>query len=234
MAVRPRKASTAKIPMKYTLILVCLLLAACNLSGAPQPIAAGPTAYIDPSYPTMESAPVTLMQTTSGIEVRADRAWRDGKQVNVDVCFTLLDASDWTVASASLQYPGGSIIDFGSTMLSIQEPVEGQSGLRCDTLSFLNVPPDADLSSVAVTIDAIAAQPRAEDYCMIYMPKIQQDLSERGIAITLNCADVNGVQTMQIAGKPDTMSQEEAEQEVYSDKYFTKPGPWSFIFNLGQ
>jgi hypothetical protein len=220
--------------MKHILILACLLLSACNLSGAPpQQVSTGPTAYIDPSYPTMESAPVTLMQTTSGIEVRADRAWRDGKQVNVDVCFTLLDASDWIVSSASLQYPGGSLIDFGSTMLSIQEPVEGQSGLRCDTLSFLNVPPDADLSSVIVTIDAIAAQPRAEDYCMIYVPKIQQDLTERGIAITLNCVDVNGVQTMQIA-KPDTMSQEEADQEVYSDKYFTKPGPWSFTFNLGQ
>jgi hypothetical protein len=182
----------------------------------------------------MESAPVTLMQTSSGIEVRADRAWRDGKQVNVDVCFTLLDASDWTVSSASLQYPGGSIIDFGSTMLSIQEPVEGKSGVRCDNLFFLNVPPDADLSNVVITIDAIAAQPRAEDYCTIYMPKIQQDLTERGIAIMLDCPVINDVQTMQIVSKPDTMSQEEAEQEVYSDKYFTVPGPWSFTFNLGQ
>lgn len=221
--------------MKHMLIFLCLLLTACNLSGAPpQPVATGPTAYIDPSYPTMESAPVTLMQTSSGIEVRADRAWRDGKQVNVDVCFTLLDASDWTVSSASLQYPGGSIIDFGSTMLSIQEPVEGKSGVRCDNLFFLNVPPDADLSNVVITIDAIAAQPRAEDYCTIYMPKIQQDLTERGIAITLDCPVVNDVQTMQIVSKPDTMSQEEAEQEVYSDRYFTVPGPWSFTFNLGQ
>ena len=76
-----------------------------------------------------------------------------------------------------------------STMLSIQEPVEGQSGQRCDTLSFLNVPPDADLSNVTMTVDAIAAPPRAEEYCTIYMPKIQQALNERGIAITLDCAD---------------------------------------------
>jgi len=182
----------------------------------------------------MESAPVTLMQTTSGIEVRADRAWRDGKQVNVDMCFTLLDASDWTVSSASLQYPGGSNLDFGSTMVSLQEPTEGQSGKRCDTLSFINIPPDADLSSVTVTVDAIAAQPRAEDYCTIYMPKIQQSMTERELAITLGCSDINGVQTMQILGKPDTMSQEEAEQIVYSDEFYTVKGPWSFTFNLGQ
>lgn len=220
--------------MKRLLILACLLLAACTPSVAPQPIQAGPTAYIDPSYPTMESAPQTLMQTSSGIQVRADRAWRDGKQVNVDVCFSLLDASDWSIWSASLQYPGASISDFGSTMLSLQEPTEGQSGQRCDTLSFLNVPPDADLSNTVVIVDAIAAQPRAEDYCTIYMPKIQQALSDRGIAITLNCSDINGVQTMQIASKPDTMSQEEAEQIVFSDEFYTVKGPWSFTFNLGQ
>src|SRR5215217_2719791 len=147
--------------MKRLLILACLLLAACAPSVAPQPIQAGPTAYIDPSYPTVESAPQTLKQSSSGIEVRADRAWRDGKQVNVDVCFTLLDASDWSIWGANLQYADQSIFDFGSTMVSLQEPVEGQSGIRCDTLSFLNVPPDADLSNVTVTIDAIAAPPRA-------------------------------------------------------------------------
>ena len=218
---------------KRILIFVCLLLAACAPSIAPQ-IDAGPTAQIDPSYPTLESAPVTLLQTSSGIEVSAKRAWRDGKQVNVEVCFTLLDASDWSIWSASLQYPGASIIDFGSTLLSLQEPVEGQSGLRCDTLSFLDVPPDADLSSVTVTVDSIAAQPHAEDYCTIYMPKIQQTLTERGLAITLVCTDINGVQTMQISGKPDTMSQEEAEQIVYSDEFYSVKGPWSFTFNLGQ
>lgn len=220
--------------MKRILVLACLFLAACNLSAPTQPVNVGPTAYIDPSYPTMESEPVTLMQTSGGIQVRADRAWRDGKQVNVDICFTLLDASDWSIWNASLQYPGGSILDFGSTMLSVQEPTAGQSGQRCDTLSFLNVPPDADLSNVTIIVDAIAAQPRAEDYCTIYMPKIQQALEERGVGITLNCTDVNGVQTMQIASKPDTMTQEEAEQLVYSDEFYTVKGPWSFTFNLGQ
>src|SRR6266498_4355086 len=220
--------------MKRSILLLTLLLVACSPFVSQPPVPSGPTAYIDPSYPTMQAAPAVKSILSSGIEVSADRAWRDGKQVNVNVCFTLLDASDWSIWGASLQYPGTSILDFGSTMLSLQEPVEGKSGLRCDTLSFLNVPPDADLSSMIVTIDAIAAQPRAEDYCTIYLPTIQQALSERGIAITLNCTDVNGVQTMQIASKPDTMSQEEAEQLVYSDEFYTVKGPWSFTFNLGQ
>jgi hypothetical protein len=98
----------------------------------------------------------------------------------------------------------------------------------------VDVPPDADLSNVAVVIDAIAALPQPEDYCSIYMPKIQQALTERGVAITLACSDVNGVQTMQITGKPETMTQEQAEQIVFSDEFYSVKGPWSFTFNLGQ
>lgn len=218
--------------MKRIFILLTILLSACLPLTAPQDTL--PTAYIDPSYPTVESAPAVISQLTSGIEVRADKAWRDGKQVNANVCFTLLDASDWSVWGATLQYAGAATTDFSSTMLSLQEPVEGQSGLRCDTLSFLNIPPDADLTTVTVTVDAIAAPPRAEDYCSIYMPKIQQTLNDRAIAITLGCVDAGGVQVMQILSKPDTMSQEEAEQLVYSDEFYTVKGPWSFTFNLGQ
>ena len=218
--------------MKYRFILLTILLSACAPVTAPQDSV--PTAYIDSSYPTVQSAPITNIQTTSGIEVRADKAWRDGKQVNADVCFTLLDGSDWSVSGATLQYAGAAMTDFSSTMLSLQEPVEGQSGLRCDTLSFLNIPPDADLTTVTVTVDAIAAPPRAEDYCSIYMPKIQQALNDRAIAIVLGCVDSNGAQVMQILSRPDTMSQEEAEQLVYSDEFYTVKGPWAFTFNLGQ
>ena len=218
--------------MKRIFILLTILLSACLPLTAPQDTL--PTAYIDPSYPTVESAPAVISQLTSGIEVRADKAWRDGKQVNANVCFTLLDGSDWSVWGATLQYAGAATTDFSSTMLSLQEPVEGQSGLRCDTLSFINIPPDADLTTVTITVDAIAAPPRAEDYCSIYMSKIQQSLNDRAIAIVLGCVDSGGVQIMQILSRPDTMSQEEAEQIVYSDEFYTVKGPWAFTFNLGQ
>ena len=220
--------------MKRPIILLALLLSACNLAPAPNVQPALPTAYIDPSYPTLEAQAVAPVQSSSGIVVQVNRAWRDGKEVHAEVCYTLLDNSDWSIWSASLQYTGGSTVDFGSTMLSLQESVEGQSGMRCDDLSFFNIPPDADLTTAIVTIDAVAAPPRAEEYCSIYMPKIQQTLNERGIAIQLGCVDSGGVQTMQIVGRPDTMSQEEAEQIVFSDEFYTIKGPWSFAFNLGQ
>src|SRR5829696_3076236 len=109
--------------MKRTILLLTLLLVACAPFAPPQLEPALPTAYLDPSYPTMESQAVTLSQLSNGIEVRADRAWRDGKQVNVDICFTLLNGSDWSVSEASLQYADQSMSDFASTLLSLQEPV---------------------------------------------------------------------------------------------------------------
>jgi hypothetical protein len=163
-----------------------------------------------------------------------ERAWQEGKQVYADVCFTLPDASDWNIWKASLKYADVVLEDYGTTLLSFQEPTgDGQSGQRCDTLEFY-VPPDANLSTVTVSIEAIASSHRQEDYCTIYMPKIQQTFAERGIAIALDCVEVDGVMTMQIVSKPETMSQEEAEQLVYSDEFFSITGPWEFTFNLSQ
>jgi len=220
--------------MKKNFVLLVLFLSACNLAPLSGAQPALPTAYIDPSYPTLEAQAVAPVQATSGIVIQVNRAWRDGKEVHAEVCYTLLDTSDWSIWGASLQYVDGSVIDFGATMLSLQDAVEGQSGVRCDDLSFFNIPPDADLTNAIVTIEALAAPPRAEEYCSIYMPKIQQTLNERGTAIQLACVDSGGVQTMQIVSKPDTMSQEEAEQIVYSDEFYSVKGPWSFAFNLGQ
>lgn len=221
--------------MKKMILVCALFISACSALQPPQDFVQPlPTAFIDQSYPTLESAPAAAIQSSSGINVTAMRAWRDGKDVNAEVCFTMIDGSDWSIWGASLQYGETVVFDFASTMLSLQEPVEGQSGLRCDMLSFFNIPPDADLSGVTITVDAIAASPRPEDYCTIYMPKIQQTLNDRGTGIVLGCVDSNGLQVMQIVGKPDTMSQEEAEQIVFSDEFYTIRGPWSFIFNLGQ
>ena len=172
--------------MKRFFLLLCVFISACSSLDAPQGFTQPlPTALIADSYPTVESAPAAPVQSSSGINVSVSRAWRDGKDVNAEVCFTLIGPADWSIWSASLQYGETVVFDFASTMLSLQPPVEGQSGLRCDMLSFFNVPPDADLSSVTITVDAIGASPRPEDYCNIYMPKIQQTLDSRGAGIVL-------------------------------------------------
>ena len=218
-----------KVHMKKIIILAVLLLAAC----APQPQVALPgfiptaTPYIDASYPTAQASIALPDQSASGIQVRMDSAWQDGKNVNANICFTMPDASDWSVSSASLNYGGVVLQEYGTTLLSLNEAADGKPGVRCDTLTFV-VPPDADLSTAKIVVEAIGTYPSQDEYCSMYMPKIQQAMSERGIGIVLECADVNGALTMQIKSIPPEMTQEQAEQVVYSNEFYTVTGPWSF------
>ena len=222
--------------MKKLFLLLAVFITACSSKSTVvlPVILASPTAYIDAaSYPTAQVEIAAPNQVASGIDVRMERASVDGKNVNADVCFTLPDTSDWGISSASLTYGGVLVREYGTTLVSLQEPADGVPGQRCDTLTFV-VPPDADLSNTTIMIDALATTPREGEYCSAYMPKIQQAMLDRGIGITLDCVDVNGVQTMQITGFPPEMTQAQAEEIVYSPEFYSVKGPWSFSFNLAQ
>jgi len=221
-------------------VIGMLALAACG-PAAPLPAIlptflpgqAQPTAEINQAYPTQQAQQSNASQTVSGFSVNLQRAWRDGKQVYADTCFTLPDASDWTIWDAHLEYGGQTISEFSSSMVSKTDAGAGQPGQRCDLLGFY-VPPDADLSAASLTIESLGAYPSQDEYCTLYMPKIQQALKERGFDITLDCTDTNGSMAMQIASKPAAMSTEEAEQLVYSDEFYTVKGPWSFPVTFSQ
>lgn len=185
------------------------------------------------AYPTAQAAEANTSQTVSGFSLNLVRAWRDGKQVNAELCFTLPDSSDWTVWAAHYEYGGTSVSEFSSELLSKEEGAAGQPAQRCDKLSFY-VPPDADLSTSTLTVESVGAYPGADEYCSLYMPKIQQTLNDRGVGITLDCQTTDGSSSMQILSKPEGMSQEEAEQLVYSDEFYTVRGPWIFPVSIGQ
>jgi len=223
--------------MKRLIILLSLILAACvpaaTQSAVLPEFLAQSTAYIDPSYPTAQVAIQSPNQSANGIDVRVERVWMDGKNVSANVCFALPDRSDWSIWAASLHYAGNVLQEYGTTLVSIQEPADGKTGLRCDMITFV-VAPDADLTDASIVIDSIGATPREGEYCSAYMPKIQQSMLERGIGIVLDCVEVNGALTMQIVSIPPEMSQEQAEQIVFSDEFYTVKGPWSFEFNLAQ
>lgn len=222
---------------KFILLSLVFITACASFSQEPAVVLpqflATATPYIDPSYPNAQVELAAPNQVASGIEIRMERVSVEGKSVNADVCFTLPDKSDWLIWSASLNYGGVVLQEYGTTLVSLQEPAEDQTGLRCDTLTFV-VPPDADLSNAMIIIDSVAATPREGEYCSVYMPKIQQAMLQRDTGIVLDCVDVNGLLEMQIISKPPEMSQEQAEQIVYSDEFYTVKGPWSFSFNLSQ
>jgi len=226
--------------LKLPALAAAILLTACGpvLPTGPilptfLPSAGTAPPEVNPAYPTAQAAEPVATQSVGGFAIRLERAWRDGKQVNADVCFTPPDSSDWTIWSGHLDYAGNTVSEFSTAMTSPQDAGTGQATERCDELGFY-VPPDADLSAASLTIESVGAYPTSEEYCSLYMPKIQQSLQERGIAINLDCTDSDGTMTMQIVSKPDNMSQDEAEQLVYSDEFYTVKGPWTFPVTFDQ
>jgi hypothetical protein len=212
-------------------MFLSMLLSACGTNQVPQ--AAVPTNN-NASYPTIEAAQPVSNQNVSGFDVSLQRAWRDGKTVYADVCFALPDESDWTIWSAHFDFGNQSLTDFSASMLNTQHASNGQPGQRCDQIGFY-VPPDADLSSASLVIESIGAYPTPDEYCSLYMPKIQQALDQRGTGIKLDCKpNAEGALTMQIVSKPASMSDEGAQKIVYSDEFYTVKGPWTFPVNLGQ
>jgi hypothetical protein len=195
--------------------------------------AAGAVPEPNEAYPTSQASESNASQSVSGFSLDLRKAWRDGKQVNADVCFSLPDSSDWTIWAAHYEYGGTVVSEFSSALLSKDEAQAGQPAQRCDQISFY-VPPDADLSASRLTVESVGAYPDADEYCTVYMPKIQQTLIERGIGITLDCPVSGGVANLQIVSKPAEMSQEEAEQVVFSDEFYTVRGPWSFPVTFSQ
>lgn len=221
-------------------LMTVVVLAAC---GPAIPLTAGLPTFISPAqtvtpgvnqaYPTAQAAQSNTSQTVGGFSFNMQRAWRDGKQVHANVCFTMPDTSDWTIWAADFLYGKETISEFSSSLVSTQEASGGQPAQRCDEVTF-QVPPDADLSSAQLTIDSIGAYPNGDEYCSLYMPKIQQALKDRGIQIVLSCEPVNGTMTMQIASKPADMSQDDAQKLVFSDEFYTVKGPWTFPVTFSQ
>ena len=219
-------------------LIPCLLMVLTACSGLKRnPVLpeflATPSGFLDASYPTAQVEVDSPGHTTNGIQMDIQRAWQDGKNLNAEVCFTVPDSSDWSLWNASLNYSGGLLQEYGTTFISQEEPAEGRPEVRCDLLTFV-VAPDTDLSSASIVVQAIAAYPREGDYCSLYMPKIQQALSDRGIGITLECLETAGSAVMQITGRPGDMTQEQAEQIVFSDEFYTIKGPWTFNIHLQQ
>jgi hypothetical protein len=216
-------------------LVVLLLGAACAPATAPVPVLPEfvplATAQIASSYPTAQAVLGSPDQSANGIQVRMERVWQDGKNLNADACFSMPDASDWSIWSATLSFGDLVLHEYGTTLVSRQDPAGGQPGQRCDTVTFV-VAPDADLLNGTITIEAIAAYPREDEYCSIYMPKIQQAMVERGIAITLECQEANGAATMQIVSHPPEMTLEQAQEIVFSDEFYSVRGPWTFAFSL--
>ncbi len=176
------------------------------------------------------------IQRVNDIEVRVTNFRKEGGSVKVDVCFDMPDNADWTLwhtPDTTLKYSNGEVSRFGFEMLSLKQPsAAGEKGQRCDVMYF-DVPPEADLSEVTLSIAAIGAEPREGEECAPeYVAALQELLEARGTGIRIGCVQQAWGAGLTVLDKPTIMSQEEAELVVYglSEELITIRGPWVFTF----
>lgn len=189
-------------------------------------------------------------QVRQGIELSVAN-FRIEDELLVDACFPLPDKSDWRIWRAVARVEEETLLlstirplEYGQTLANgkkrittfppgsyIQfEEVEADevSDYVCETLGFRKPSTDVDLSNVTLVIESIGALPREGEVCSIYFNKVQAILESRKSGIKLDCAQDEWGERIRIIEKPVTMSQEEAEQIVSSDEFFTITGPWIF------
>ena len=100
---------TTRIYLVFIVLILAGIACASPIPGQqvpPQAAAPSATPFIAESYPTGQAELISPNQVVSGIDVRVERAWQDGKQVYADVCYTLPDNSDWTIWNASIEICG--------------------------------------------------------------------------------------------------------------------------------
>lgn len=193
-----------------------------------------PVAVISPAPTNSPSVSETQTQVNNGVELGVTNIRIEGKRLLVDVCYTMLDDSDWTIWKASLNLGDRSFsTNWGTELVERNAPAaKGLAGRRCDILHF-DVPSDVVSEKATITIEALAAQPREGEYCAM-LQKAQRALDARAPGITIQCSEENGYSNAIIVSKPDTLTQAEAEALVFSDEWFTVKGPWVFTADLGK
>ena len=197
---------------------------------APASVASAPEGAASPGEPE------ALVQTVNGITVSAANFRRVGNRVQADVCLVRPDDGDWLIHRPGLRYAVGGaeaeISDFSGIPIEVKSPpVNGQFGYRCDPLSF-DVPAEAEPSTVTLAIRTIGALPRESEVCTTYLAKVQQALDARGAGIRVACDRNEWGDNLVVTGKPDSMSQGEAESIVLSGEFYAVDGPWLFTLSL--
>lgn len=169
-----------------------------------------------------------LSSVNNGIEVKVTNFRKEVNLLSMDVCYTMLDNSDWTIGKVSLKYDQMDISDHSTSLIERQPPSSGQPGYRCDVLSF--EVPNSDLKRITVDIQTLKAEPRENEFCTSYLKKLNDKLTEQGIVA--GCEQSEGAYGLKLVKKPDFVSQSEAEAKIFSEDYYSSKGPWKFSADL--
>lgn len=185
-----------------------------------------------PTVSVMQSAqylPVSQEQKTNGIKFTVSNFFVENDHVFADVCYDMPGKSVWDINAATLQYGQTATGDFAVNETSITMETDVKKGYRCLRLDFYNITPNADLSSLTLTIGNIGQIAPMEGFeCQEYTARIHSNLKANAAGIKVACEQFPyGVQ-VRLVEKTSTLSEEEANTIISEAMFNQVNGPWVF------
>lgn len=194
--------------------------------------------------------------TANGIEMSAANFRLEGDYLLIDVCHQNPNDRDWTLGESVIEINGANFPIFEAKVLEISQALEngqsrihsfytkessesqkqewevvdtGSNNYRCDTIYFLVGDIQPPFKAV-LNVMYIISYPSEGEGCEAYQEVVKNILEQKDLGIEVECRQVNGRSSFVVLEKPASMSQEEADKQVFFAKReaYSIQGPWNF------
>jgi len=174
---------------------------------------------------------VVEVQQVKGVPMTISNFYLMGGHLFVSVCFNGLGTESWQIGPTTLTYTNGELSSFaGHTTLDKPGPSDNEAGRHCDTLEFIDLPVDADLSQLSLSVQSVllAAAPEEGHQCEYDNARWAKSARMKQLGITATCELEPGWSSIKIVSKPAEMTEEEALNIVGQETSGMIIGPWTF------
>ena len=173
--------------------------------------------------------PASQEQKTNGIKFTVSNFFVENNHVFTDVCYDLPGKNIWDINAATLQYGQLSTGDFAVSETSITMETDIEKGYRCLRLDFYNISPNADLSSLTLTVGNIGQISPMEGFeCQEYTARIHSNLKAVAAGIKVACEQSPSGVNVQLIEKSSALSENEANIIISEAMFNQVNGPWVF------
>jgi len=185
--------------------------------------------------------------TVEASDLRFEEDETGSVTVLVDICFPMpTNNVNWTIYSATLNYSGFVVGDYGTTPIEIlvvdndgttmiyeyvndqfttleRPALKTETSHRCDTVYFWGQPKEVQDSELKIAIVALSADPSEGQTCTSdLVAKAQKAMDTQLEGVIIGCSDDgSGYAGVTIVQKPDEISQDAADQ------IFTQAAKWN-------
>jgi hypothetical protein len=164
------------------------------------------------------------------IEMSISNFYQQEGHLFVGVCFNPPGDESWVLGATKLSFANGELDRFIANNTVDQKSIEGaSSGQHCDALEFVDLPQDAELSHLRLTVYNILPKPPDEGQeCNTFNNRLASSMMIQQNGIQARCIFINGQLGWMISTKPSTMGNDEAMNIVGQESSGMILGPWVF------